>query len=65
MYKTALNHGHSLRGPHPPPHPEKSQDAIGFLINSGTDPIEEQLGPLQPIASQGDSLRLSLKHFDG
>ena len=30
----------------PPPQSGKSQVAIGFLINSGTDPLEMQLDPM-------------------
>ena len=53
--KTALKHGQIHRGTggtDSPPHPD------------GTDPIEKQLDPLRPIASQGDSIRRSLKHVD-
>ena len=43
----------------PPPQPGKSQVAIGFLRNSGTDPLEKQLDPMGPIASKGRSVRPS------
>ena len=39
--------------------------AIGFLRNTGTDPLEKQLDPSGPIASGGRSVRPSLKYFDG
>ena len=48
-------------GPLPPP--GKLQVAIGFLRGTGTDPLplENQLDPLCAIASQGRSVRPSVK----
>ena len=46
------------RGPVPP---GKSEVAIGFLRNTGTDPSREALGP---IASRGRSIRPSVKYVD-
>ena len=48
------------RGPDPPH--LKSQDAICFLRNPGTDPHEKQLDPSGPIASRGRSERPSVKY---
>ena len=45
-------------------HPGKSQVAIGLLRNTGTDPLEKQLDPLGPIASQGRFVRPSVKNVD-
>ena len=45
-------------GPDPP---VKSQVAIGFLRNSGTDPLREAMGP---IASQERSVRPSVKYVE-
>ena len=41
-------------GPDPPP-PGKSQVAICFLRNTGTDPLEKQLNISGPVASRGRS----------
>ena len=46
-------------GPNPP---VKSQVAIGFLRNSGTDPPREAIGPLGPSASRGGFVRPSVKY---
>ena len=48
-----MKHGPIQRdgtGSRPPP-PGKSQMVIGFLRNTGTDPLKKQLEPLGPIAS--------------
>ena len=45
-----------------PPTPEKSQVAIGFLRNSGTDPTIPQEDPLGPIASRERSAQHSVKY---
>ena len=50
------------RGPDPQ---RKSQVAVGFLRNTGTDPrLEKQLDPLGPIAFRGRSVRPSVKYVD-
>ena len=48
-------------GPDPP---VKSQVAIGFLRNSGTDPLREANGPMGPIASRERSVRPSVKYVE-
>ena len=40
---------------------KKSQVTIGFLRNTGTDSLEEQLDPWGPIVSRGRSVRPSVK----
>ena len=40
------------------------QVSIGFLKNSGIDPLEKHLDPLGPIASRGLSVRPSEKYID-
>ena len=40
------------------PPPGKSQEAIGFLRNTGTDLPREQLDPLGPTASRGKYIGL-------
>ena len=44
--------------------PGKSQVAIGFLRNTGTDPLKKKLDPLDPTASQGRFVRPSVKYVD-
>ena len=39
--------------------------ALGFLRNSGTDPLEKQLDPSGPIASRSRSVLLYVKSVDG
>ena len=39
-----------------PDTPWKSPVAIGYLWNSGTDPLEKQLDPMGPIASRRRSV---------
>ena len=41
----------SRLGPLPPPPPGKAQVAKGFFRNTGTDPLEKQLGPSGLMAS--------------
>ena len=49
-----------------PDSPEKSQLAIGFFRNTGTDPpsLEEQFDPLGPNASWGRTIRPSVKYVN-
>ena len=49
------------KGPGPP---GKSQVAIGFLKNSGTDIPWEAIGPIGPIASQGRCIWPSVINVD-
>ena len=44
--------------------PGKSQVAIGFLRNSGTDPLKKQLDPSGPIASRGRSIQPHVKYVN-
>ena len=44
--------------------PGKSQLIIGFLRNSGTAPLDNQLDPLGPIDSGGRSVQPSVKYVD-
>ena len=44
--------------------PGKSRVAIGSLRITGTDTLEKQLNPLDPIASGGRSVRFSVKYFE-
>ena len=44
--------------------PGKSQVAIGFLRNSGTDPSREAIGPRGPIASRRRPVWPSVKYVD-
>ena len=41
----------------------KSQVAICFFRNTGTDPLEKKLGPSGPIATLGRSVRSSLQNM--
>ena len=50
------------RGPETPP--GKSQVALGFLRNTGTDLPEKQLVPLGQTASRGKFVWPSVKYFD-
>ena len=47
-----------------PDTPEKSQVGIGFLQNTGTDPLEKQLDHFGPVASRGGFVRPSVKYVD-
>ena len=42
----------------------ESQVAIGFLRNTGTNPLEKQLDPKVTIASKGRSVRPSVNYID-
>ena len=44
--------------------PGKSQMAIGFVRNSGTDLLEKQVDPSGPIASRGRYVLTSVKYVD-
>ena len=44
--------------------PGKLHVAVGVLINSSTDPLEEQLDSLSSIASRGRSVPPSVKYAD-
>ena len=59
----AQNHGWVQRGKESDPH-GKSEMAIGFLRNSGKDPLQKQLDPLGSIVSQRRSVWPSVKYVD-
>ena len=46
------------------PLPGKSQVATGYLHYASTDPLEEQLDPMAPIAYQSRSMRPSVNYVD-
>ena len=60
-------HGRIQRGTGGPDHTpsEKSQVAIGFLRNAGTDRPREAVDPLGPTVSRGRFVRPSVKDIDG
>ena len=68
IFHNNQNHGQIQRGDRGfrPPPPGKLQVAIGFLTKTGTEPPREAIGPIArgPIASQGRSVRPSMKYVD-
>ena len=53
-----------MGGPREGPDLGKSQVAIDFLTNSGTDPLEKQLHPSGSTVSRGRFVRPSVKYVD-
>ena len=55
--------GGSRGGAGGPDSPAKSKVAIGFLRNTGTDPLKKQFGPSGPFASRESCIWPSVKYF--